>query len=268
MVRRKTIAACLAVCSLLSAGFAVPAGKGRDYYEARKEIVWEVPTEEKVIALTFDDGPDPVHTPRILDLLREYEARATFFVVGKRVEQYPELVVREMAEGHEIANHTYSHRFFTRNDSASEMAGEIRKAEEIIRKVTGHTPRLFRPPGGYYSEQLVRVSNASRYLVVLWSWHQDTKDWSKPGVRKIVGKVLNNARNGDIVLFHDFVRGKSQTTTALEQILPELKRRGYRFVTVSELLHYGWQSEPVKKWTGQDPYFSPTGPRESWPSPD
>ncbi|UUZ83363.1 hypothetical protein LJK88_05540 [Paenibacillus sp. P26] len=84
------------------------------------------------------------------------------------------------------------------------------------------------------------------YTIVMWSWHQDTKDWSTPGVSKIVDKVLSNARNGDIVLFHDYVEGQTQTVEALKQILPELHNRGYRFITVSELLAYG-RMKPVKK---------------------
>ncbi|WP_027086916.1 polysaccharide deacetylase family protein [Cohnella panacarvi] len=230
----------LVACLLLSSqtpAWSAPSNS-RDYYEARNEIVWEVPTKEKVIALTFDDGPDSEDTPAILDLLRQYEAKATFFVVGKRVEEYPDLVIRESLEGHEIANHTYSHPYFNRRDSSQKIRKEMEQTNDAIVQVTGQQPHLFRPPGGYYSEQLVRVSKYFHYRIVLWSWHQDTEDWNKPGVDKIVNKVLNNARNGDIALFHDHVQGSTQTIAALERILPELKRRGFRFVTVSELLSY------------------------------
>ncbi|MEK8129529.1 polysaccharide deacetylase family protein [Paenibacillus filicis] len=210
----------------------------RPYYEARGEVVWEVPSEEKVIALTFDDGPDETDTPVILDLLKQYEAKATFFVVGKRVEQHPELVKREIAEGHEIANHTYSHVYFKKNMPDSKIEDQLVKAERVIADATGLRTRLFRPPGGYYSENVVRAAKKAGYLVVMWSWHQDTEDWNTPGVNKIVNKVLNNARNGDIVLFHDHVEGRTQTIEALKRILPELKERGYRFVTVTELLSF------------------------------
>lgn len=230
----------IAVCSAaLAAGpaYSEPAKKGRGYYEARGEIVWEVPTEEKVIALTFDDGPDPVDTPAILELLRQYEAKATFFVIGQRVEKYPALAQREMEEGHEIANHTYSHRYMNKSKHAvSQIEDEMIRTERSIVEATGRKPQLFRPPGGYYNEQVVSAAKRAGYKVVLWSWHQDTEDWHTPGVGIIVGKVLKNARNGDIVLFHDYVEGKSQTVEALKQILPELKSRGFRFITVSELL--------------------------------
>ncbi|SDE14957.1 polysaccharide deacetylase family sporulation protein PdaB [Paenibacillus sp. UNCCL117] len=231
---------------VLVAGLCLPAvqaaprtpANSRSYYEERGEVVWEVPSDEKIIALTFDDGPDEKDTPAILDLLKQYEARATFFVVGKRVEEFPELVKREVDEGHEIANHTYSHTYFRKKMPDTRIEEQLMKAEHVIENATGKKTKLFRPPGGYYSENVVRAAKKSGYLVVMWSWHQDTEDWDTPGVGKIVNKVLNNARNGDIVLFHDHVEGRTQTIEALKQILPELKARGYRFVTVSELLTF------------------------------
>ncbi|GAA3403664.1 polysaccharide deacetylase family protein [Paenibacillus hodogayensis] len=223
--------------AVFGSAYSAPSKKGRDYYEARGDIVWEVPTDKKVIALTFDDGPDPTDTPEILALLRQYEAKATFFVVGQRVEKYPELVRQEVLDGHEIANHTYSHKYMNnRKRSADHIDNEISKTEQSIVNATGQKPHLFRPPGGYYNEQVVNASKKAGYTVVLWSWHQDTEDWNTPGVGKIVNKVLNNARNGDIVLFHDYVEGKTQTVAALKQILPELRQRGFQFITVSELL--------------------------------
>lgn len=228
-------AACL-MTTLLQQDLQEPQKKGRDYYEARDEIVWEVPTHEKIIALTFDDGPDPTDTPAILDLLKLYDAKATFFVVGKRVELYPELARREIREGHEIANHTYSHRYFNKRILEHKIREEIGKAEQTIVHATGQKPTLFRPPGGFYSQNVVNASLESGYKVVMWSWHQDTEDWNIPGVGKIVKKVLGNARNGDIILFHDYVEGKTQTVDALKEILPQLKERGYHFVTVSQLL--------------------------------
>lgn len=220
--------------------------KNRFYYEKRGEVVWEVPTDEKVIALTFDDGPDPEDTPQILELLKQYEAKATFFIVGNKAEAYPELVSREIAEGHELANHTYHHTYFNRSFPENKISEEIRRAEEIIFKASGQKSHLFRPPGGYYNEALVQTARKAGYTVVMWSWHINTRDWATPGVSKITSTVLNNVKNGDIVLLHDWVEGKTQTVDALKQILPELKNRGYRFVTISELLTYRKLS-PVKQ---------------------
>ncbi|MED1799638.1 polysaccharide deacetylase family protein [Brevibacillus porteri] len=213
--------------------------KNREYYETRGDIVWEVPTESKVIALTFDDGPDQVYTPQIAGLLKQYQAKSTFFVVGNRVSQYPEIVKSLVNDQHEIANHTYSHPDI-RKLSANRLLEEVQKTQETIYSATGVRPTLFRPPGGYYDEKVVDTAKQAGFLLIMWSWHQDTRDWSDPGVKKIVNKVLNNARNGDIVLFHDYGGNRRQTVQALEQVLPELKNRGYKFVTVSELLRgYG-----------------------------
>lgn len=216
--------------------------KKRDYYEQRGEIVWEVPTRKKVIALTFDDGPHNVSTVKILDLLKQYDAKATFFVVGSRVEKHPEIVKREFEEGHEIGNHSFSHPSFERIGSHL-MTTELDKTQESVFKAVGQKPILFRPPGGSYNESIVQFCKNNGLLMILWSWHQDTLDWRKPGVDRIVNKVLKNAHNGDIVLMHDFVSNSTQTSDALEIILPELKKRGYSFVTISELLSYKEQSK-------------------------
>lgn len=218
------------------AGFSNPVKKDRAFYEKRGEIVWEVPTEDKKIALTFDDGPYPKTTEVILDLLKKYDAKATFFVLGNKVKLYPETIKREIAEGHEVANHTYNHVYFMKSISAATIRDEIVKTEDALQSLTGKKPLLFRPPGGYYNENMIEVAKGLGYTTILWSWHQDTNDWKSPGVNKIVNKVLNNARNGDIVLMHDYNPGSLQTVKALETILYELDKRGFEFVTVSELM--------------------------------
>jgi polysaccharide deacetylase family sporulation protein PdaB len=227
---------CLMAIAATNEAVAVPIKKDRLYYEKKGEMIWEVNTNQRMLALTFDDGPDKVQTNQILDLLRKYNAKCTFFVIGKRVAKYPEIAKRIVAEGHEIANHTYNHIYFKSPTSAYEIRQEIERTESEIFQKTGRKSLLFRPPGGLYDDTIVQVSNQMGLIPVMWSWHQDTKDWSKPGVRNILNKVLQNARNGDIVLFHDHVEGKTQTIAALELILPELQARGYRLVTVSELI--------------------------------
>lgn len=219
-----------------SSAYAKPVQKNRQYYEERGEIVWEVPTQDKLIALTFDDGPDPIQTPQILALLQQYQAKGTFFVLGKWAEKFPELIRQEQLEGHEIANHTYAHTYAVRSTRADKYMKEISTAERSIIEAGAERPLLFRPPGGYYNDMVIQAAKQKGYTIVLWSWHQDTRDWASPGVSAIVKKVLNNARNGDIVLFHDKVEGKSHTVAALKTILPKLQQQGYRFVTVSELL--------------------------------
>jgi peptidoglycan-N-acetylglucosamine deacetylase len=214
---------------------AEPMRKDRAYFEQRGEIIWEVGSaSEKLICLTFDDGPDPEQTPAILDLLRRYGAHATFFVTGIQAKQHPELLQREIKEGHEIGNHTYNHIFF-RHPSADAVKRELEEAEQAIVAASGQRPQLFRPPGGYYNQTIVDAARQAGYQIVMWSWHEDTEDWKRPGVGRIANKVLGNARPGDIVLFHDRVK-RTQTIAAMERILPELEQRGYQFVTVSELL--------------------------------
>jgi peptidoglycan-N-acetylglucosamine deacetylase len=220
---------------------------GRAYYEARGEVVWEVPGKRKVLAITFDDGPDPVDTPQILDLLEKYQVKATFFVIGSKAGKYPEILRREMEGGHEIANHTFTHQFFNRSSTAEKIKKEIEQTQEAIYTITGQKPSLFRPPGGMFNESVLRVARNEGLRTIMWSWHQDTRDWSRPGVGYIVNKVLKNVHNGDIILLHDYVSGKSQTIKALESILPALSKQGYEFVTVSELLSGAKQMVPSMK---------------------
>lgn len=234
----------LLLCLAVLCGYA-PGTEKRDraYYEKSGDIVWEVPMDTKKIALTFDDGPYPKTTGAILDLLREYDSKATFFVVGHRAEDAPELVRRELAEGHEVGNHTYTHMFLKKNVNPQTVHNEIMRTEETLTRITGVKPTLFRPPGGYYNDPLIGLTRKLGYQTVLWSWHQDTNDWRSPGVQAIAYKVLTNARAGDIVLLHDCVPGSTQTVQALRLILPELKRRGFHMVTVSELLQDRAQPE-------------------------
>lgn len=207
--------------------------KGRPYYEKKGYVLWEIKTEEKVIALTFDDGPHQTYTSQILDLLAKYDAKATFFVIGERAEKYPDLILRLDNEGHEIANHTYTH---PHSITAKNLETELKKTNEVIHDITGTYPLLYRPVGGNYNDRIINTAVENGYKVIMWSWHQDTKDWKSPGVNNIVTTVLSGATPGNIVLFHDAGGDRSQTVTALENILPALKQKGYKFLTVSELL--------------------------------
>lgn len=190
---------------------------------------------EKCIALTFDDGPHPKYTEQILDILDKYNAKATFFVIGKNAEMYPDIVLQEYDRGHEIGNHTYSHPDL-KKISAENFLLEIEKTNDVIKQITGTEPKLFRPPGGYLSNTIVNEIMQQNATTVLWSWRQDTRDWECPSVGCIVSAVLGNLRDGDIVLFHDYNAHNSPTPGALEEILAKLSEQGYKFVTVSELM--------------------------------
>lgn len=227
---------CVSLLAVPNSTASAPVKKDRFYYENKGEVYWEVRTDQKMIALTFDDGPDPQQTIEILEILKQYDVKATFFAVGEKIAKYPEIAKKIVTEGHELGNHTYHHRMFRLPANADTVRAEMDQTEQEIVRATGRHSSLFRPPGGIYDETIVNVSKEMGLTPIMWSWHQDTHDWSRPGVRKIVNKVLKNARSGDIVLFHDYVSGGSQTTTALKEILPELQRQGYRMVTVSELI--------------------------------
>lgn len=193
--------------------------------------------EEQVIALTFDDGPHPKYTNEILDLLKEYDIKATFFVLGKFAEAYPDIIKRQWEEGHEIGNHTYSH-IDTKKVTKEVLLDEYERTQNIIFQLTNNKPKLFRPPYGSFNNNTIDIMETNNSVIVLWSAHQDSKDWKNPEVKKIVDTTLSNLRNGDIILFHDYVYFEnSNTVEALKRIIPELKKRGYRFVTVSELIH-------------------------------
>ena len=216
------------------------AEKQRKYYEEAGYIIWDIKTTEKVVALTFDDGPHPKYTERVLDLLEKYGAKGTFFIVGQNAEKNPQLVLRMFQDGHELANHTYTH---PSTKSVSKIMREIKQTTDTIYSITGFSPNLFRPVEGFYTDEIVEEVVKSGYKIVMWSWHQDTEDWKNPGVDKIVNKVLNGMKEGDNVLFHDGGGNREQTVKALERILPVLQKEGYKFITISEMIKLQAQEE-------------------------
>lgn len=209
------------------------AEKSREEYEKIGNIIWETYTKKKMVAITFDDGPHSRYTPQILDILAKYKAKSTFFVIGSHALKHPDLIKRQIKEGHEIANHTYNH--FSKRDNL--LHGELKRTSDIIYDLTGVRPSLFRPVGGAYNDVVIKTAQNTDHFVVMWSWHQDTYDWKKPGVNKIVNKVTSNISPGDIILMHDAGGNRTQTVKALDKILNYLTKNGYQVVTVSELLY-------------------------------
>lgn len=189
--------------------------------------------ERKLVALTFDDGPHPEYTAKILKILYENDVRATFFVVGSNAERYPGLVRAEYDLGNEIGNHTYSHRVCVK-DSDRMISDEIKNADKIISDITGEVPTLFRPPEGKIGGMSHDLYKSLGKRIILWD--VDTRDWAHTPVDKIVKNVKENVRNGSVILFHDFVKPPSPTPESLGIIIPYLRENGYEFVTVSELL--------------------------------
>ena len=184
------------------------------------------------VALTFDDGPHPGRTKRILALLERYSIRATFFILGCNAEYYPEPLELAVKMGHEIEDHSFDHK--TRGKTADELKNSITKTAEIIERVSGRTPRYFRPPEGASTPALDEALSALGYEAVFWT--VDSRDWTGKPADAIARDVLKTVRDGDVILFHDYTCPGENTLRALEKIVPALLSRGFRFVTVEELL--------------------------------
>lgn len=197
------------------------------------DVIYSWNSNDKKIALTFDDGPHPVYTQEILEILEEYDIRATFFVIGQNLQYYGDLLQCEIEGGHEIGNHTYSHRNL-RTLTNEVIEQEIRDTEEAVYDKIEYRTHLLRPPGGKLGEDLCRLAQEKDYTVVCWS--VDTRDWAHTPSDQIAENVLSSVEGGDIILFHDFVSGDSPTPEALRIIIPVLLEEGYEFVTVSELI--------------------------------
>lgn len=199
-----------------------------------EEIVYHSRHNDRMeIALSFDDGPHPRLTPVILEILEEYGIKATFFMVGENVGYYPAAARAVVEAGHEIGNHTFSHRKFGRMGRA-DMEREIVSCEEAIAALTERPVRFIRPPEGEMSETVRRVAGDLRYRVILWD--VDTRDWAHTPPDEISRHILDTVQAGDIILMHDFIGYDSPTPEALRRVIPALLERGYRFVTVGELV--------------------------------
>lgn len=222
----KRAAICLLL--LLSLLIVVPCAAAR-----AGEVYRSVQTDRRVIALTFDDGPHPIRTPAILGILEEFGVRATFFMIGENIDYYRSAAEQVVKAGHEIGNHTDTHPNLSRTDEKT-LEGELLRAEEKIRSLTGETPLVFRPPEGSCPSGLSTLAARRGYSVILWT--VDTRDWAGVSARKIEQTVMQNVREGAILLFHDYTSKTSHTVEALRRIIPLLIEKGYGFVTVSELL--------------------------------
>jgi peptidoglycan-N-acetylglucosamine deacetylase len=209
-------------------------------YQGKTVYKAEVPDNDKVIALTFDDGPWKDTSVQMLDILKENKIKATFFWVGTSLQENPEIGKRVVEEGHAIGNHTW-HHWYKQMDKATAKS-EIDRTADLIYKTTGVKTTLFRPPGGYLNNGLATYAKSKNYAVVMWSQTSaDTDPRAKYQV--FVKNVLRDAKPGGIVLMHDGGGDRRRTVEALPQIISGLKAKGYRFVTVPELLNVSGKSE-------------------------
>ena len=198
-----------------------------------KIIYKSVSASDKVVALSFDDGPHKTQTDAVLDVLKKHNIKATFFVIGKNARENPEVLRRIADEGHEIGNHTYSHSL-KKKVSEKVIEEEITKNEETILELCELQTRLLRPPGGRVDSNLLKIAERLDYKIILWD--VDTRDWAHTPTDRIVDNVLKNTQNGSIILFHDYVFGNSDTAIALDTVITELTKKGFNFVTVGELI--------------------------------
>ena len=200
---------------------------------AQTEVYRSVKTDSMKIALTFDDGPHPYLTHRILDVLEQNGVKATFFMVGVNVLNYPDAAREVIGRGHEVGNHTFTHGNVGSMDEDT-LLRELERCEDALEELCEYRPHLLRTPQGALNGSVEQCAEKTDHSLVLWSL--DTRDWEQKSVDHIVQEVLSKVKPGDIILMHDYIGVKSKTPEALERLLPELLARGYEPVTVSELL--------------------------------
>jgi len=216
-----------------------------------------VHVDEPYIALTFDDGPSATLTPKLLDLLAAHHIKATFFVIGENVAEHPEIVARAAREGHEIGNHSWSHPNLAKM-SDDNVRSQLRRTDDAIRGATGNRPTLLRPPYGSITAREKRwIHDEFGYRIILWD--VDPNDWKRPGPAVVRSRILKETQPGSIVLSHDIHPG---TIEAMPSTFDALKAKGFKFVTVSELIR-------MAKPKASHPSPSPGGnaPAPAVPSP-
>jgi peptidoglycan/xylan/chitin deacetylase (PgdA/CDA1 family) len=201
-------------------------------YQLFGELLYRVETTDKVIALTFDDGPSPQNTEELLELLKEKNVPATFFMIGKNLDQYPEIAKKVFLAGHQIGNHTYSHEraLFSGPDY---FRDEIKKTDILIRNLGYNDEIVFRPPFGKKLISLPWVLKDLKKLTV--TWDVESEDTETQDVEILKKHVLGKVRPGSIILFHDGFSRKDGTLAAVRSLIDDLRAQGYQFVTVNDL---------------------------------
>lgn len=221
MISSRTIIRVEAVILLLLLLYYFVGNCGSIYMTSGK------PVEEKKIAITFDDGPHPVYTPKLLDGLKKRGIVATFFVTGENAEQYPDIIRKMSEDGHLIGNHTYSHIQLT-DSNRDKFRSELVKTNEVLKEITGKDVSFVRPPYGCWDKSLETELNMFPVL-----WNIDPLDWCCNNADCIVQKVEKNANENAVILMHDYYE---TSVTAALQIVDDLTKQGYKFVTVEEIL--------------------------------
>lgn len=207
----------------------IPYSVQQVYDQLRAAKMYHGNPARRWIALTFDDGPHPYHTPILLRTLRRLKVRATFFVVGRNVDRYPYLVRQMVRDGHEVENHTYNHLRLSRLPLGI-VQEEIEAGAAAIWRATGHIPRFVRPPGGMVDHSVRQVVQLDGYVTVMWT--ADPADYERPDVKTLRQRLFASVRPGSIILLHEKV---PQTVEILPEFVQEARRQGYEFVTIEEM---------------------------------
>src|SRR5438876_7114523 len=209
------------------------------------------------IAMTFDDGPSATLTPKLLDLLAAHHIKATFFVIGENVAEHPDIVAWAAREGHEIGNHSWSHPNFAKM-SEEGVRSQLRRTDDVIKSATGLRPTLLRPPYGSITAREKRwIHDEFGYQIILWD--VDPYDWKRPGPAVVRNRILKETQPGSIVLSHDIHSG---TFEAMPSTFDALEAKGFKFVTVSELIRMA-----VPKASRPSPQPGENAPTKAVPSP-
>ncbi len=185
--------------------------------------------KDRMIALTFDDGPHKKYTPQILDILSDKKVRANFFVLGINAERNPELLKRIIKEGHMIANHSFSHTYLTKMNP-EQIKGEIERTSQIVKKATGKGTTWLRPPGGSVDQKVINVAQLTKHRIIKWT--VDPQDWRQSNHNILVSKIINTNSSGSIILLHDGGGNRQATVKALPTLIDKLLEEGYQLVTV------------------------------------
>lgn len=238
-VVRKRLAVLVACASLFCGGglLLMAVLPGNSFYgETIKSV--QVPNGKKHVALTFDDGPYPPYTQKLLAVLEEKQVKATFFMVGNNASQNPEVVTLVTSKGHEVALHAEEHKDFLKLNE-QELVGNILRGKKLLEELTGKSVKYLRPPHGFRDWAVMEAASDAGLKVVNWS--VIPRDWTNPGAQEIADRVCKNVAPGAIVLLHDGdapeqTASREQTVEATALIIDELRKQGYNFVTVSQLL--------------------------------
>ncbi|MBI4057348.1 MAG: polysaccharide deacetylase family protein [Elusimicrobia bacterium] len=199
------------------------------------ELFTDGPSNKPWVALTFDDGPGS-DTPKFLEMLRRYDAKATFFMMGSQVKQHPDVAREVQKEGHLIGNHTFSHPnfyFYKKEDKREKLKSEIESGREAILGATGSDPVFLRMPNGYVRDWVKEVAQEEKVILVNWTYGSD---WTKIDTAQMLKGYLSHLHSGAVLLFHDGGKDRSRTLSILEKVLKEMEKKNLKAVRVDEIL--------------------------------